>query len=64
MHVSLLLLFSCIVGESLQDKLEKKLLGKNKNKKRILLDILPIISVFKLLVRPLINPMSPFVAFW
>ena len=64
MYVSLLLLFSCIVGESLQDKLEKKLLGKNKNKKRILLDILPIISVFKLLVRPLINPMSPFVAFW
>ena len=64
MDVSLLLLFSYIVGDSLQDKLEKKLLGKNKNKKRILLDILPIISVFKLLVRPLINPMSPFVAFW
>lgn len=64
MHVSLLLLFSCIVGESLQDKLEKKLLGKNKNKKRTLIGILPIISVFKLLVRPLINPMPPLVAFW
>ena len=64
MHVSPLLLFSCIVGESLQDKLEKKLLGKNKNKKRTLLGILPIISVFKLLVRPLINPMPSFLAFW
>ena len=64
MHVSLLLLFSCIAGESLQDKLEKKLLGKNKNRKRTFLGILPIISVFKLLVHPLINPMPPFVAFW
>ena len=64
MHVSLLLPFSCIVGESLQDKLEKKLLGKNKNKKRTFLGILPIISVIKLLVCSLINPMPPFVAFW
>ena len=64
MPFSFLLLFFCIVGESLQDKLEKKLLGKNKNKKRTLLGILPIISVFKLLARPLINPMPPFVAFW
>ena len=64
MRVSLLLLFSCIVGESLQDKLEKKLLGKNKNKKRTLLGILPVITVFKLLVRPLINRIPPLVAFW
>ncbi|XP_073230078.1 uncharacterized protein [Porites lutea] len=32
-------IYGCDAGESLQDKLEKKLLGKNKNKKRTLLEI-------------------------